>query len=305
MAIDTVKVIVNGTTVTAVDNGDGTYTAVLVAPNVTSYNVNSGHYYPVTIVATNMAGTSTTVNDTHSTLGSYLKLRVKETSAPTITISTPTSGQYLSTASPQIKFTVTDEPNGSGVAISTLKIIVDGTTYTNTSDVVNVTSITNGYSVICTPTALKDGSHSVSIQVSDNDGNNATSSTINFITDTVAPILSVTNPSANNTYVSNSALTVVGTTSDSTSGIPTIKITLNGVDQGNVTVSNGAFSKAITLVNGSNTIVVTATDKAGKTTTVTRTVVLDTSVPVVASVVINPNPVNVGANYTVTIEVTE
>lgn len=52
-------------------------------------------------------------------------------------------------------------------------------------------------------------------------------------------------------------------------------------------------------------IVVTATDKAGKTTTITRTIILDTSAPVIASVVISPNPVNVGANYTVTISVTE
>ena len=94
------------------------------------------------------------------------------------------------------------------------------------------------------------------------------------------------------------------TTSDSTSGVPTIKITLNGSDQGSVTVSNGSFSKAVTLRSGSNTIVVTATDKAGRVTTITRTITLDTSSPVVASVVIDPNPVNIGNNYTVTIKVT-
>ena len=304
MAIDTVKVIINGTTVTATDNGNGTYTATLAAPNVTSYNVNSGHYYPVTVVATNKAGTATTVNDTHSTLGQYLRLRVREISAPVITISSPTGSQYFGTASPEIKFTLTDEANGSGVAINTLKIVVDSTTYTNTSSGVTVSTTTNGYSVTCTPSALSDGSHTVQITVEDNDGNSATSAKVSFITDTIAPTLNVTNPAANGSYVSNASLTVTGNTSDSTSGVPTVQITLNGVNQGAVTVSNGSFSKGITLVNGANTIVVTATDKAGRVTTITRTITLDTSSPVVASVVINPNPVNIGENYTVTISVT-
>ena len=305
MAIDTVKVTVNGTTVNAVSNGDGTYTATLAAPNVTSYNVNSGHYYPVTVVATNMAGTATTVNDQTATLGTYLRLRVLELTAPTITITSPTSGQFFGTASPEIKFTLTDESNGSGVAISTLKITVDNTTYTNTSSGVTVSTITNGYSVVCVPsTALSDGSHTVKIEIEDNDGNAATSSTINFTTDTIAPTLNVTNPAQNGTYVSNASLTVTGTTSDSTSGTPTIKITLNGSDQGTVTVTNGSFSKGVTLISGLNTIVITATDKAGRVTTITRTITLDSSSPVIASVVIDPNPVNIGENYTVTIKVT-
>jgi len=304
MAIDTVKVTVNGTTVTATSNGDGTYTAQLAAPNVTSYNVNSGHYYPVTVVATNKAGTATTVNDQTPTLGSSLRLRVLETTAPTITIITPTGGQYFGTASPEIKFTLSDETSGSGVDISTLKIVVDSATYTNTSSGVTVTTTTNGYSVTCVPAALADGTHTVKVSVSDNDGNAATSASVGFTTDTIAPTLNVSNPATSGTYVSNASLTVKGTTSDSTSGAPTVKVTLNGADQGAVTVSNGAFSKAVTLVNGANTIVVTATDKAGRVTTVTRTITLDSSSPVVASVVIDPNPVNIGDNYTVTITVT-
>lgn len=304
MAIDNVKVTVNGTTVIATSNGDGTYSATFAAPNITSYNVNSGHYYPVTVIATNKAGTSTTVNDQTDTLGTYLRLRVKETTAPTITITSPTNSQYFGTATPSITFKVTDEANGSGVAISTLKIKVDAATYTNTSSNVTVTNVTNGYNVTCIPSTLTDGSHSVQITVEDNDGNSAASSTINFITDTIAPTLSVTNPSSNGSYVSNAALTITGSTSDSTSGVPTIKITLNGADQGSVTVSNGTFSKGVTLVNGANTIVVTATDKAGRVTTVTRTITLDSSSPVIASVVINPNPVGIGESYVVTIEVT-
>lgn len=304
MAIKSVTATINGQTVTLEDKGNGTYSKVLTAPTRTSYNVNSGHYYPVEIVATNMAGTATVVNDSHATLGSYCKLVVKEVTAPTITITQPTSGQYFAVANPEIKFTVVDEANGSGVAISTLSITLDGTKYTNTSSGVTVTSVTNGYSVVFKPgTALKDGSHTLVVSVKDNDGNLATSSSISFTTDTVAPTLNVTNPSTSGTYTANATLVVSGTASDSTSGVPTVTVKLNSGAAQAVTVSNGSFSKSITLANGSNTIVVTATDKAGKTTTITRTIILDTSSPVVASINITPNPVDVGGSYTVTVTV--
>ncbi len=298
MAIKQVRVKVNNAWHTLTYNeSTGVYEGTLSAPNITSYNVNSGHYYPVTVEATNMAGTVTTIDDNTPSLGASLKLYVKETTAPT-------ANQYLGTATPEISFTITDETNGSGVAINTLKIVVDGTTYTNTSSGVVATAITNGYSVKFTPsTALKDGAHTVKVTVADNDGNSATSSTISFTTDTTAPTLAVTNPSTDGSYVSEAGLTVTGTTSDSTSGVPTITIKLNGTDQGSVAVSNGSFSKPITLASGTNTIVVTATDKAGRTTTITRTIILDTSAPVIASVVIDPNPVNVGASYKVTVTV--
>lgn len=306
MAIKQVRVKINDvwTVLTAGENG--TYSATLAAPNITSYNVNDGHYYPITVEATNMADTVTTINDTDATFGSNLRLYVKEIIAPTITFTAPTEGQYASSSTPPIIFSITDEANGSGVKISSLKITLDSVNYTNTSSGVTVKAITNGYDVRLVPTtALEDGSHTVTIQIEDNDGNKATA-TRNFTTDTVAPTLNITSPSSDGTYVSNNSLTVAGTTSDSTSGTPAITIKLNGVDQGNVTVSNnGSFSKAVTLVQGENTIVITATDLAGKTTTITRTINLDSSAPTIASITINPNPVNVGASYMVTVVVTE
>ena len=83
-----------------------------------------------------------------------------------------------------------------------------------------------------------------------------------------------------------------------------IKITLNGADQGDVTVgAGGAFSKAVTLAEGANTIVITATDAAGKVSTVTRNVTLDTSVPVIKSATITPNPVDAGATMVIAVEI--
>ena len=84
----------------------------------------------------------------------------------------------------------------------------------------------------------------------------------------------------------------------------TVKISLNGADQGAVTVeSSGAFSKAITLREGANVIVVTATDSAGLESSVTRNVTLDTSVPQIISATIVPNPADTGETVIITVTV--
>lgn len=86
----------------------------------------------------------------------------------------------------------------------------------------------------------------------------------------------------------------------------TVTVKLNSGTATAVTVDgSGNFSKALTLVEGTNTIVITATDLAGKTSTVTRTVILDTAAPTIVSVSVTPNPVNVGSSYTITVEVTD
>lgn len=307
MAIKQVRVKINNAWTTLTYNqSTGKYEATIGAPNITSYNVNSGHYYPVTVEATNMAGTVTTANDTDSVVGSALRLKVKEKTAPVISITKPTASAYLSTNTPEITFTITDESNGSGVDISTLKIQVDsGTVITNTSSGVTTSAITNGYSVKYVPqTALSDGSHTVKINCSDNDGNTATQKTVTFTVDTVAPTLTVSAPSENGTYVSTASFTVAGKTNDTTSSVASVTITLNGTNQGTVTVdSSGNFTKAITLASGLNTIVVTAKDKAGKSTTVTRTINLDTSAPEILSVIITPNPVGTGNSFVISVEV--
>ena len=69
--------------------------------------------------------------------------------------------------------------------------------------------------------------------------------------------------------------------------------------------SDGSFSKDLTLVVGTNTITVVARDAAGKTTTVTRTVTVDQTAPVIKSITINPNPVDCGKTYIISVEVTD
>lgn len=301
MAISQVRAQVNGTWHTlTLNSSTGKYEATITAPGATSYNL-SGGYYNVTVEATNTAGTTATADG--STLSS-LQLVVKEKVAPVIKILSPSSGAYVTNSKQAVVFTITDESGGSGVKLSSVVVKLDGTAVA--SSTITNTAVTNGYSFTYTPaSAMSDGSHTVTVSASDNDGNAATVQSTTFTVDTVPPTLNVTAPAAG-LITATASLNVVGTTNDSTSSPVTLTITLNGTSQGTVTVaSNGSFTKSVTLAEGNNTIVVTATDAAGKTTSVTRTVTLDTSVPTVVSATITPNPVDAGATMVISVEISE
>ena len=298
MAISTVRAQINGTWYNLTLSGNNTYTATITAPGTTSFN-RTGGYYDVTVEATNTAGTVTTQNASGL---AALKLIVKERVAPVITIVSPTSGAFVVNNKQPVTFTVVDEAGGSGINISSLVVKQDNTAVA--ASTITSTAITNGYSVTYTPaTALSDGSHTVTITVSDNDGNAATAKSTTYKVDTVPPTLNITAPT--NELVTNSASLVVrGTTNDATSSPVTVKMTLNNTDQGTVSVdTSGTFTKTLTMVNGVNTIVITATDAAGKSSSVTRAVTLDTSKPVVKSATITPNPVDAGATMVISVVV--
>lgn len=304
MAVKTVQVIIDGVTTTlSLNSNTGKYEATITAPAASSYNNNDEHYYPVTIKATDEAGNVTTKNDADATLGSSLRLRVKEKTAPIITITYPTASALITNNKPVIRWKVTD--NDSGVNADSIGITIDSGSKV-TGSTITKTAVTGGYECTYTPsTALVDGSHTIKIDSSDNDGNAAAQKAVTFKVDTVPPTLSVTAP-ANGLVTNKSACTVTGTTNDVTSSPVTVTIKLNSGTAEAVTVnSDGGFSKALTLAAGANTITIVATDSAGKSTTVTRMVTLDTVAPTIKSVTITPNPVDCGKTYVISVEVTD
>jgi len=301
MAVKTVQVVINGQTHTLTYNATTKkYEATITAPATSSYNQN-GHYYNVKVKATDEAGNSVTKDATDTTLGSSLQLKVKEKVAPVISITAPSSSAKLTNNKPVINWTVTDAD--SGVNPSTIKLIIDSQTITT-----GITKTQSGKNYTCsyTPTtALSDGTHTIKVSASDYDGNVATQKSVTFTVDTVPPELSVSAP-VDNLVTNQSSLVVKGTTNDVTSSPVTLTIKLNGGTEQTVEVgSDGSFTKTLTLVTGENTIVITAKDGAGKTSTVTKKVVLDQTAPVIQSVTISPNPVNAGATYTISVEVTD
>lgn len=296
MAISSVKAVINGSEYTLTLNAtSGKYEATINAPSKSSFN-QTGGYYDVTVTAKDNAGNSTTVNSKDATLGSDLQLVVKEKVAPIIANVSIATGATLTNNTPDITWDVTDDD--SGVNTSTLKI--DGSVVTG----VTKTAIVGGFKYSYTPTtALADGSHTIAIGASDNDGNDAAETSVTFKIDTTPPVLNVSEP-VQDSYTNQTKINVVGVTNDVTSSPVTVEIGVNGVDAGAVTVaSDGSFTKEVTLKEGANTITVTSTDKAGKASTVTRTVNLNTVAPTIDSVELVPNPVDAGATYIIKVKV--
>lgn len=300
--MSSVKAVVNGQTVNLQYNGETqAWEATTTAPSTSSWN-QSGHYYGVTITATDDSGNETTVSATSGEFQEDLRLVVKEKVAPVITISSPTDDAYITNNNPKIQFTVTDAD--SGVDPDTISIKIDnGSAIT---DGITKTASGKNYNCSYTPTtALGDGSHTVYINAKDHDGNAATQKSVQFTVDTVAPTLNITSPE-DNLKTNQSTLTVSGTTNDATSSPVTVTVKLNSGSAEEITVqSNGSFSKQLTLANGENTIVITATDSAGKSTSVTRHVMLDTGAPVFQSIELVPNPVDAGQTYIIRVKVTD
>lgn len=300
MAIKTVKFTLNGQTYDLTyDSASGKYTATINAPSTTSW-AQTDHKYPGTVTATDTAGNASTATKAQF---ATLALRVLEKVKPTITVASPTAGAYLVSSKPTIQWTVTDAE--SGINADTVALTIDGTAVASG---ITKTETSGGYACQYTPTsALSEGAHTLVFNVSDNDGNSAAAVSVTFTVDTVPPIMNLTAPT-NNLVTNNKAVAFSGTTNDATSSPVTLKYTVNGGTAVSVNVAaNGSFSGTITLpeTDGEYTIEFMATDAAGKTTSVTRKVTLDTKAPVITAVTLTPNPVDAGATYIISVTVTD
>lgn len=302
MAITKVRLNINGVWTNATKNSAGKWVCSPTAPDTTSKNL-SGGYYPVTVEITNDAGTVVTYNAASADIGTSLRLIVRELIKPVISLVSPTDGTLSINNRLPITFKVTDETGGSGVDAASVVLTLDGKAYKQGSVGMEVKAITNGYQFTYTPpAALGDGRHTIKITASDRDGNAAAVSAA-YTVDTAKPQLTVSSPVAG-LITNKAALTLKGVTNDAGSSPVTVTATLNGVSVGAVTVgSDGAFSKSLTLKEGSNTIVVTSSDAAGNTTTITRTAKLDTSVPKLSGVTISPNPANASASVQIVMDI--
>lgn len=303
MAISTVQAIINGVTTNLTLNAEtGLYESNVTAPAETSYNNNAEHYFPVTIKAVDSSGNQTVVNDADSTLGNKLKLRVMETTLPVIVITSPTEDEITGNATPVINFTVTD--SGSGVNPDTIGVTIDDGNKITSG--IAKEAITNG--CMCTYSiseSLSDGTHTVYVDADDFDGNSATQRTVNFTVDITPPELSVTNP-VNNYVTNNPSVTVSGTASDVTSGLASVTVKMNGNAAISVDVNaDGSFAYGISLTEGANTIVVTATDAGGISSSITRVATLDLDAPVISDVEITPNPVSTVEILNIKVTVTD
>lgn len=296
MAINKVTVKVNGQSYDlTLNTATGKYEASITAPSGSSFNL-PGSYYPVEVIATDTAGNTTTKTSTDETIGTSLRLTVRETVPPIITLTSPTNNAHIGTATPEIVWMVTDYD--SGINESSISIKIDSGAAVTSG--ITKTDITNGYRCAYTPPSLSDGEHTIYLNVSDQDGNAATQVASTFTVDTIPPVLTITSPT-DNSFTSIAVCTVSGSTNDATS--TTVSVTVNGEA---VTVgANGQFTTDITLTEGANTITIVSTDATGKTTTLTRTVNLDITPPNITAVTLTPNPATAGQTILISVTVTD
>lgn len=296
MSIKTVRVIIDANThVLTWDENSQQYKATITAPLETSYNQNEGHYYPITLTATDEAGNSVTVNDSDETFGEKLQLRVKEVTKPNIDVVSPTTGSSISNTTPTIIWTVTDLE--SGIDSNTITFKLNGVLIDSAS--ISKTEIDHGYRCEYVSSVLTDGTQTCTFNVSDNDGNRADEITTTFVVDATGPSLTVEEP-ASDLITNKSSIMVRGRVDDITKPV-TLTINGNPVTVG----SGGEFAYELSLVEGSNIITIIATDSLNNESRIIRNVTLDTKPPIISDVTLTPNPVNVGQTYIITVTVVD
>ena len=131
----------------------------------------------------------------------------------------------------------------------------------------------NGFSRAFT---LSEGNNRFVTSVVDNSGLETTDSR-SVILDTAVPVITVTSPADNSTLAAGSA-TVTGYLDAS----GTVSATVNGGSPQQAAMDGKAFSLAVNLANGSNTVLISASDLAGSSSTVKRSLVSDTTKPSLA-----------------------
>lgn len=223
MALTRVRVKLNGVWTTLTYNAStGRYEGDVTAPLVTSANLPGG-YYNLEADVSNSEGKTTSISGT--ALRS-LRLVVRETAAPTLTLVSPPAG-YINTRRPAVVLTASDEAGGSGIDPGSFAVVLDGHSQTaglSTETAANVVRLT------WTPTAdLSEGPHTLSISISDRDGN---TSTINaaYTVDVTPPGLTLSLPDTHR-VVDSETIHVAGRAWDGISGPPSVAITVNGVER--------------------------------------------------------------------------
>lgn len=306
MSIATVKAVINGQTYNLTLAEDGYYTLSGTAPTESSANLPGG-YYGVQIIATDDAGNETTINQDDGTWGTQLRLQAYESTKPTVTITYPSNDSRINTCTPTITAQLRD--NDSGIDPATVDLrINNGSKITQGAPGLVLTQVEGGYDLsYAVPDALPEGSTTISIGVSDRDGNAADPVSITCTIAVTAPTISLSSP-AEGLVTNQAAVTISGITSDDQLTSVTLTVTVNGHDQGSVTVDGqtGAFSLTANpshMQEGNNTIKVKVVDATGLEAEITRTVTLDTIPPRIVEVIGVTDRVHVGAPFTIRVKV--
>lgn len=298
--IKNVYAMFNGQKVLATyDEATGKYTVETNAPAKSSWS-QPNHVFLMTLHAEDNAGNITEMTSDDPTYGTQLKFRVLEKTAPTATIVSPTANSVLGDSNVTAKLKVKDAGD-SGLNMTSIVFKVDGTA-TEIAGWADDTEDIGAKIATVALSSLADGAHTLTLKVSDNDGNESIEASTPFIISTAAPSLTVATP-VEGLITNSNKITVTGTAATGSSYTTLAGVTVNGAT---VAIGeDGSFSHEITISEGANVITITATDSVGKATTVARNVTLDTGAPVISEVVAEAVTVDASGKIKVTFKVVD
>lgn len=294
---------------------DDHYEVQVQAPAKSSWP-EADHVYKLIVGATDMAGNTETVTSDDATYGNQLKLRVLETSKPTITVVSPQNASVYGDTTVHFEFELNDE-GWSGIDRDNINFVVNGLKLSEIDPhtggngyLISEIESSDGHQKLSLKYWLKDahdGQCTYSLEIVDNDGNKSDKAQGNFIVATSAPTLVVDTPTDN--LITNDGTVKVSGHASMTD--PNVKV------EGNVTINvngnevtaevgpDGKFEKTVTIPDGEATVTITAKSTNGKETVVTRTVTVDKTKPVITDIVTTPLTTNVNGMITVTFKVVD
>ncbi|HEY5040662.1 MAG TPA: glycoside hydrolase domain-containing protein [Verrucomicrobiae bacterium] len=224
------------------------------ASGTTSWSVNNislaSGANTITVTAYDAAGN-------HSAATLTVTYTPTDTTPPTVSISSPTSGQTFTTSPVSVSGTATD-PGSPSTGVSLVQVQVNGTS--GTWQTVSGTTSWNA------SVPLSSGANTVYVRSQDGAGNYSTIASVNVTynpPDTTPPTLSITSP-LNGSTVTSASLPISGTATDNGNGNSGISsVTVNGIAANNDTATGSStanWSATIALHSGQNTIAVIAKD---------------------------------------------
>ena len=124
------------------------------------------------------------------------------------------------------------------------------------------------------PSVFPLGTTNVTFAATDDSGNSASATSAVTVVDTTLPSITITAPT-NGTKFNTTSVTVNGTVSDNT--IASVEILVDNLSQGSATVTNGSWTKSLTLAEGPGNITAKATDASGNMASTTIIIIIDTT----------------------------
>jgi len=169
-----------------------------------------------------------------------------DTTLPSLTITAPAQGAYLTIRTVQVTWTASD----TGTGLSELEVRVDGGTW------IALTASATSY----TTASLGDGQHTVDVRATDDAGNFVVRS-VGFGVDATPPSVTITAPTSGQ-LISSTTVTLSWSASDVGSVITALEARIDG---GAWRLVGGTSTTFPGVADGSHTIDLRATDAAGNT----------------------------------------